>query len=312
MKKTVYSLTMLLLVTFMFQSCEDQEAVDTPNFEVAFNPTVKAGEPVVFTVNNAPNFLNFFSGEYGHEIKNSERLKAEGEFFLTFNTARHYMDGTSKTDNAWSLLVSTDYSGSGTVEDVQSATWTNISDRFTFATARTYTQTNSGKVNISELAGDKPVYFAVRAYAKGKQAEGNRQGNFRFHSFDISLAVANESYSLDVTNLNTPGFKPVNIEGTHPTIATKDIWVNKGSYYELAADQAQYTNDDWLITNPVNLSGAVSPDRGVPLKTYSEKLETFEYTYTKPGTFTVAFVGNNETIYGQKQNIKEFTITVTE
>lgn len=312
MKKTVYIVTMLLLVTVVFLSCEDQQEVDVPDFDIAFNPTAKVGEPVVFTVTGAPNFLNFYSGEFSHEYKNSDRLNADGEFFLSFDTARHYFDGTSKSDEAWSLLMSTDYSGSGSVEDVQAATWTDISDQFTFATNRTYEPTNSGKVNISEFAGDEPVYLAVRVYAEGKKAEGNRQGVFRLFSFDISLAVADESYSLDITNLHSPGFKPVNVEGSHPTNSTKDIWNNKGSYYELSADQAEYTNDDWLISNPINLAGAVSPDRGFPLKTYSQKLETFEYTYTKAGTYTVAFVGNNQTIYGQKVNIKEYTITVTE
>lgn len=312
MKKTVYILSMLFLVTLVFQSCEDLEEVEVPNFEVAFNKTAKVGETITFTMNNAPDFLSFYSGEFGHEYKNNNRFKAEGEYFLSFDTARNYFDGTSATDDAWSLLASTDYSGSGTVEDVQAATWTDISDQFTFATNRTYEPTNSGKVNISEFAGDEPVYLAVRVYAEGKKAEGNRQGVFRLFSFDISLAVADESYSLDITNLNSPGFKPVNVEGSHPTNSTKDIWNNKGSYYELSADQAEYTNEDWLISNPINLAGAVPPDRGFPLKTYSDKLETFEYTYTEPGTYQVAFVGNNETIYGQKVNIKEYTITVTE
>lgn len=311
MKKIISMVTMLLLVTFVFQSCDDLEEVKDPNFEVAFSKTVKVGEPVEFTISNAPNFLNFFSGEYSHEFKNSNRLKAKGKFSLTFNTARHYMDGASKSDNAWSLLVSTDYTGSGTIEDVKAAKWKDISDRVVFATARTWSQTNSGIIDISDIASDLPTYFAIRVYAEGKKAEGNRQGTFRVHSFDISLAVANESYPLAVTNFSTPGFKPVNVEGTHPSNSTKDYWRDRGNHYELAGDQAEYTNNDWLVTNPVNLSGAVSPDRGMPLKTYSEKLESFQYTYTEPGTYTVAFVGNNETIYGQKNTMKEYTITVT-
>ncbi|MBJ7882995.1 DUF5017 domain-containing protein [Gelidibacter salicanalis] len=312
MKKVVYIWTMLLLVTLVFQSCEDLEAVDTPDFSVVFNTTAKVGEPVEFTITDAPNFLNFYSGEYGHEFKNSERYKADGEFFLNFDTARNYFDGASKNDEAWSFLVSTDYTGSGTIEDVKVATWTDISDRFTFATARSYNLTNSGSVNITEFASDLPTYFAIRAYAEGKKEDGNRQGVFRVHSFDIALAVANENYSLDITNFTNPGFNSVNVEGVHPTNSTKDYWRNRGSYYELSADQAEYTNDDWLITNPVNLAGAVDPDRGEPLKTFSDRLKSFQYTFAQPGTYTVTFVGSNETIYGQKGSIKEYTITVSE
>jgi hypothetical protein len=313
MKKSFFIVTIMLLGTLVFQSCDDQEEVLAPSFEVAFNATAKVGEPVEFAVNNAPDFLSFFSGEFSSEFKNSERATAEGDFFLSFVTTRHYFDGASRSDNAWSFLVSTDYSGSGTIEDVQAATWTDLTDEFVFATARTWSpKTESGAVNITQFAGDLPTYFAVRIYAEGKKSEGNRQGNFHLDDFNITLAVANEDYSIEVANLQTPGFKPVNVEGTHPTIAAKDNWINKGSLFEMNGDQAEYTNDDWLITNPVNLSGSVAPDRGTPLKTYLDKLENFEHTYSEPGTYSIAFVGTNQTIYGKKQEIKEYTITVTE
>ena len=78
MKKTVYTLTMLLLVTLGFQSCEDLEVVDAPNFEVAFNATAKVGEPVEFTVNNAPNFLYFYAGDFEHQYKYRDRTNADG------------------------------------------------------------------------------------------------------------------------------------------------------------------------------------------------------------------------------------------
>lgn len=311
MKKSIYVIIAMVFTALTFQSCENLEAVSPPDFTVDFNPTVKVGEPVVFNIKDAPNFLSFYSGEFTHEYKNSNRLKAKGEFSLSFETARHYMDGASASDNAWSLLASTDYNGSGKAADVQAAKWTDISSRVTFATNRTYDLTNSGTAKISEFAGDKPVYFAIKIKADGKKKDGDRQGNFRVHSFDVSLAVENENYSLPIASLNSPGFKPVNVQGTHPTNSTKDVWVNKTSYYELSADQAEYTNEDWLITNPVNLGGAVAPDRGVPLKTYSADLKKYEYVYSESGTYKVAFVGNNQTIDGKKETVKEYTVTVS-
>lgn len=310
MKKTVYILTMLLLVTFVFQSCEDLEAVDTPNFEVSFDSTAKVGEPILFSVSNAPNFLNFYSGEFGHEYKNRDRTKAEGSFSLSFDTSRHYQDGTSRTDGAWQLLFSSDYSGSGTAEDVQAATWTDISDRFVFATDRSYNLTNSGVVDITDLSTDKPLYFALRVYAEGKTSEGNRQGIFDFYSFDLKLAL-DETRTLDIASLQSPGWVAVNVEGTNSN-TSYDNWIDQSTKFRMHGGIAEYTNDDWLITKPVNLSGSVSPDKGIALKTYSEKLETFEYIYTVAGTYTITFVGNNETIYGQKDSVQEFTITVTD
>lgn len=303
---------MLLLLSLAFQSCDDIEEVQNPNFNVTFNQTAKVGVPITFTVNNAPNFLNFYSGEDGSKYKFKERVKAEGDFFLEFETARHYFDGSSKSDNAWNLLVSTDYTGSGSIEDVKKATWTDLTSDFVFATARTYNPTTkSGKVNITKFASDKPAYFAIKMLAEGKKSDGNRQGTFRFFGFNTTLVLSETGAIVEVTNINSPGFSPVNVQGTHPTIDTKDIWRDRGAYYEIQADQAEYTNEDWLITNPVNLSGSVDPDKGTALKTYTDILKSFDYTFTKAGTYQIAFVGNNQTIYGQKDNVQEYTITVT-
>lgn len=310
MKKISYILTLLLLAAVVFQSCEDQEAVDAPNFDVTFNKTAKVGDTIVFTIENAPNFLNFYSGDIGHEYKNRERFKAEGTYTLSFGTSRNFQDGASKTDNAWSLLMSTDYTGAATTDAVRAATWKDISDRFTFATARSYDITNSGLVDISDLATDKPVYFAVRILAEGKLVDGNRQGIFDLYSFDLKLET-DDNRILELATISKPGWNPVNVAGTN-TNSSYDNWVNRAPSYRLHGGLAQYTNEDWLISFPVSLSGAVPPDRGTPLKSYSDRLETFEYTYTEPGTYVVTFVGSNETIYGQKENTQEFTITVTE
>ena len=308
MKKIKYIIPAILLFTFVFQSCEDLEETEAPNFNITSNFKVKVGEPIEFKISNAPNFLSFFSGEFGQEYKNKNRTKAEGDFTLSFETSRHYQDGTSRTDSAWQLLVSTDYSGSGSAQDVLAATWTDVSDRFTFATARSYNKTHSGSVNITDLSTDKPTFFALRIYAEGKKSEGNRQGIFDFYSFDLKFAI-DDTNNLDIASLYSPGWVAVNVAGEN-TNTSYDNWLDRSGSFRMHGGVAEYTNDDWLITKPLNLSGSVSPDRGTPLKTYSEKLESFSHTYTKPGTYTVTFVGNNTTIYGSEEAVKEYTIEV--
>jgi hypothetical protein len=74
---------------------------------------------------------------------------------------------------------------------------------------------------------------------------------------------------------------------------------------------ADYTNEDWLITERIDLT-AILPDQGAALKSYSERLNTYSHIYTEAGTYTVTFVGSNTTIYGSKEDVKELTIEVVE
>jgi hypothetical protein len=280
MKNKIY--TALLLFAIVFQSCENTEEVETPNFTVSYEMVAKAGEPIEFSIGNAPQFLSFFSGEY--------------------------QDGSSRSDGAWRFMYSTDYTGSGAAADVAAATWVNISDRVTFATARTYNKTFSGIADITDLSTDKPVYMAIRILAEGQKTSGNRQGIFDFFSFDLTLAL-DETNSLQIADMDSPGFFPVNVAGENSN-ASFDHWVARDNSYRMHGGNAEYTNDDWLITKPLNLSGTVAPDRGEPLKTYSEKLENFTHTYQTPGSYTITFVGRNETIYGSEETVKEYTIVV--
>ncbi len=308
MKNKKYLFWIILLFIIVFQSCEDSEVVETPNFTISYDMQAKAGEPVEFSIVNSPQFLSFFSGEFGKEYKNKDRTKAEGDFTVSFETSRHYQDGDSRLDGAWRFMYSTDYTGSGSVADVEAATWVNISDRVTFATERTYNKTFSGITDITDLSTDKPVYMAIRILAEGKKTEGNRQGIFDFFSFNLTLAL-DQTNSLQIADMNTPGFFPVNITGENSN-PSFDNWILRDKSYRMHGGSAEYTNDDWLITKPLNLSGTVAPDRGEPLKTYSEKLENFSHTYQNPGSYTITFVGRNETIYGSEETIEEFTILV--
>ncbi|MDD7887838.1 DUF5017 domain-containing protein [Flavivirga sp. 57AJ16] len=312
MKKTIYVISGLLLLILLVESCEDLQEVETPQYEVAFSTTAKVGEPIEFMVENAPNFLSFYSGEFGHEYKNRTRTNAEGIINMSFDSSQNWQNGISRSTQSLSVQVSSDYDGTGTPEAIANATWTDISDRFTLATDRTYDYTNSGIADITDLAADgKPVFIAFKIYAIGKVSEGNRQGEYRLDNFNIELAVSGESYSLPKADMTTPGFNMVNVAGFNDNTVF-DHWVLwDNDFYRIKGEQADYTNEDWLITEPINLTG-VTPDIGISLKTYSAQLETFRHTYTEAGTYTVTFVGSNETIYGKKSDVKEFTITVTD
>ncbi|MDO5980170.1 DUF5017 domain-containing protein [Flavivirga spongiicola] len=312
MKKIVYSLTMLLLVTLGFQSCEDLEEVDAPSFEIAFNTNAKVGEPVEFKIKNAPNFLYFFAGDFEHQYKFRDRTNAEGTVTMSFLNSQKWGLGANATGNL-SVWYSKDYDGSGSAASVNIATWTEITDRFNISTLYDFTLQESGIVDITDLADGKPIYFGFKYFCDDTTT---RPSEWYLDNLNIQMDVADAPAPLTVASEDVPGFKGVDVQGIVSGWnankwywdSGKKLWRMRG---QVKVGGEWIVNEDWLITNAINLT-KVAPDKGTPLKTYSEKLETFEYTYTKAGTYTITFIANNETIHGQQEKIQEYTITVTD
>ncbi|WP_242204240.1 DUF5017 domain-containing protein [Aestuariivivens insulae] len=315
MKNVKYILAGIMLVTILFQSCEDLNDVETPDFNVTYtNQTIKAGEPIEFKVENAPNFLNFYSGEFSHEYKYRERTKAEGTIYMSFNNAQKWGLGEN-AKGTLSVHVSSDYDGSGTKEAITQATWTDISDRFNISEAYTYDWTFSGEADITDLDNGGLAYFAIRFYAEKTSLDGHRQPEWRINNFNISRDLDDSGNFLEIFNKavdNKSGFTSISVDdGVYDWNGHNWYWDSGKKVWRMRSENPRHGNDDWLVTDAINLS-IIQPDKGMPLKTYPESLESFTYTYEQPGTYTVTLVGNNTTAYGHKELVKEFTITVTE
>ena len=310
MKKQIYFYITFISLLFIIQGCQDFEEIETPDFNVIIPTQVKVGEPVNFKIENAPNFVKFYAGDLNHKYIYRDRFNAEGTVTMSFLAAQNYQNGTSLSNPGLSILYSTDYNGSSTPTSVTAANWTDISDKFTLPTLRTYNWTDSGVADITELTSEKkPVHIAFKVKSDGKISDGNRQGEYRMNNFRIQLTLADGGNVLDIANIESTNWQTVNVLGDNSD-TNKDQWLYwTNDFFRMNGTSADYSNEDWLITSSIDLT-KVSPDNGTPLKAYSDKLETFSYTYTKAGIYTITFIGNNTTVYDSKQLIKEYTITV--
>ena len=72
-----------------------------------------------------------------------------------------------------------------------------------------------------------------------------------------------------------------------------------------------YALDGWAFTTPQPLS-KVANDKGTVIKNLQNYLHTYEYTWTKPGTYKVTFVGRNENYAASSEEIIEYTIIILE
>lgn len=316
MKKTKYLFAAFLLFALVFQSCEDLEEVETPDFSISYNLKAKVGEPVEFTVKNTPHFLYFYAGDFEHQYKYRNRTNAEGTVTMSFLNSQKWGTGVNKEGNL-TVWYSKDYDGSGEPDAVNNATWTEITDRFNISTLYDFTLQDSGVVDITDLADGNNIYFGFKYFANDTSG---RPSEWYLDDLSIKMDVADAPAPLKIATEINPGFKTVDVQGvdsrwnankwyfdtTKGGPEFKGLWRMRG---QVKVSGSWIVNEDWLITKPINLT-KVAPDKGVPLKTYSEKLETFSHTYTEPGNYTITFVGKNTTIYGDKETVKEYTITV--
>ncbi|QOD62329.1 DUF5017 domain-containing protein [Polaribacter haliotis] len=316
MKKIKFILTSLFVIALVFQSCEDLEEVETPDFSINYNLKAKVGEPVEFTVENSPNFLYFYAGDFGHQYKYKDRTNAEGVVNMSFLNSQKWGTGTNKEGNL-TVWYSKDYDGSGEAASVNNATWVEITDRFNISKLYDFTLQESGVVDITDLADGNTIYFGFKYFADDLSG---RPSEWYLDDLNIEMDVADTPAPLKIANEINPGFLPVDLQGIDSNWNAnkwyfdtgkggpefKGLWRMRG---QVKIAGSWVVNEDWLITKPINLT-KVNPDKGEALKTYSEKLKTFSYTYTEPGTYTITLVGNNTTIYGDKETVKEFTIEV--
>jgi hypothetical protein len=292
-----------LLFAASFQSCDDME-VEKPDFNVELlNTEVKPGEEATFKVTGAPDFVTFFSGEQGSQYIYQERTEAEGTPLMSFGSALRW----GSQQNTLQVMASTDFDGQADSASVLAASWTDISSKFYVDDVNdNYDLVESGEGDLSEFAGES-LYIGF----KFTGTTGSTQRTWRIGDFKIVLDVKGESYSLDVADMNYPGWMIVNIAGTDPA-GSKGEWRWRNSFWQISGGRATMeSNEDWLIAGPLFLT-KVTPDAGIAKNAYSEKLDEFTHVYSKAGTYKATVVGINATVDDSDKSIRELTIEVVE
>lgn len=68
----------------------------------------------------------------------------------------------------------------------------------------------------------------------------------------------------------------------------------------------------WLVSDYLNFASIGVPDTGVKIKDINLPVESYEYTYSKVGTYKATFVMSNENFDDAQQKLVEFVINVVE
>ncbi|WP_119079797.1 DUF5017 domain-containing protein [Chitinophaga alhagiae] len=295
MRKLIY----MLAAAAALAACK-REKVPMPDFQVHTSSlTYKAGDTVRFVFSGNPDNITFFSGEPGHNYEFRKRTSAANDLQVQFSTWVRY--GLVR-DNL-QLMVSNNFNGKATAEDLAAATWTDISDRAVFSTG--VDRTPSGVVSLKEFARppeDSALVYVAFRYTDYKKPQGQNQWVIRtFEANNVSddgvvspLAVMSTGGWLQV-DVKNPGFKW--------TITTAQLLIAN-------APGTADDNEDWVISKGFN-PWQIKPDVGTALKNVSTVLEEHTYVYKEPGTYKVIFDASAVRYTGEKRLLREINLTIT-
>lgn len=290
------------------------EKVSEPTLELSTAMTTYfTQEPVVFNIESNANILSFYSGERGNDYAYAKQERIyEGEAFLSFNTA--FQAGAQWKNQLESdpelkilrLFYSTDFSGLYTMEAIEQATWHELTDAFSYPTARSTNAkvlsqtTESGVRAVADLIPaeelDGPIYLAFRYKIDGYDADlNNARSRASVMNFNLYTRCEEINATANLATQATAGWQLVmqGYEGDSgnyaPEVTSTMIWFDC---------DGGMPNEHicWAVSSPLVINNEVNIgcDYGVGIKSFAgEPITSYTYTYAEPGIYDVYVTAAN-------------------
>ncbi len=317
MKKTAYILALLL-----FAAACNTDKVSDMDFEIVLvnNPgEIYAGDEVTFTFTGDPDYIVFWSGEDGHKYANRDRtvLSSIDDMTLSYTMKQQY--GRVQSDNVMDILISKDFTGPYTEEGIASATWIELSDgsseEWAVPEKSSSSETLAGTGSLNDYKDGKFVLaFRYRT--------SERLDDYVQHPrVDVTLSLSRTSDGQRITTGNPQddfGFRHVLAEGPSAkfTVDASTILFqpanDDGSPGIANPSETGFRYvEDWCISNLLD-PGAIAPDKGEPVRSLSTPADSWTYSYSTPGIYTVSFSARNANAWNMKEIVRETVIEVKE
>ncbi|WP_199117214.1 DUF5017 domain-containing protein [Pedobacter sp. ASV28] len=302
MNKLKYILGLLLIPAIY--ACK-KNAPDEPTFNVSIAKTeYNVADSVEFQIEGYADVIGFYSGEVGKEYRYRNRLESnDGKLHLNISTQVLY--GT-QTNNL-SLLYSTDFDNLYTVDGINKATWTDITNRFTLSSAAAGAVgvvTASSDVDLSDLpVSGKPIFFAWRWIGQASTTAALGGRTWRVPAFNLTNKTINGASVI--ANVTSAGWLAIDVKNT----ANKWTIQTTTPFLYFAPNSTLNESEDWAVSRAL-FPSKVSPDLGMGIKAYTDRMKNYKYKFNQSGTYTVTFVGKNGLNGNIKETVKELTITI--
>ena len=316
-------LALFLLAGPLLAGCE-KYSNPAPDFGVvADQTTVKAGTTVNFNLSGKVDALLFYSGEAGrnYDLRNTYTRPdgvPEMQFLTTVAAATVPTPAPVPAPTVVGIqnlrvLVSTDFDGKTTTGggydsvSVRKATWTDITSRATLTAAAN--NLSSGIINLNDFkVADKLTYIAFR-YVSIAPLATSIQRAWTISTFQVRTRFPGNAVYTNASTNTDSGFSIFNFKGLPNT------WVSAGTLTHTAPATTAPADDDWAISRGFDFTKS-SSDAAGGIKVKAQGLidplpPVYSYRYNTPGTYKAVFHGTSGDIDGQKELVREVTITVT-
>ncbi|WP_353138673.1 DUF5017 domain-containing protein [Pseudopedobacter sp.] len=314
MKKIFLFLSLITLL-----ACEKQE--DLAKFTVSLDPnnTYIAGDPVIFNLSGNPDYISLFTGEKGsqYEYRNRTSVNEEGTKLVFRFSA---LVSQRAPENSLDFLVSTEFGGitrKGYSTDsalLKNTNWTVLTSELNLPTVQN--GSSNVEVDLTEYI-DKPTSIAFR-YQSDARANV-RQPHWELTNiglFLISPDGVETPAELDIQSL----FGNFDYQDKTNPYLYNTTSTNEGKWYKRTVNNSinlrwtekgtnKPSNLDYLFINPIILNQS-KPDMPIGIKSVHEKLSSYSYVFSEPGTYKVVFVAKNHDYKEDKEIIREVVVNV--
>jgi len=314
MNRKVMKWIKALIIPVIISSCSKPDCKKAELDVYVEDIEYRVGDPIFFDIkSNSDNIVFYSCVAYGDTLSEYKykdgRQVTIGDLKMSFNTKL----GTAGTQvNQLQVLVSNDFNGVYSAQNVDAATWTDITSKFNLATSTAVVNSSEYSLNQYTEPG-KPLYICFKYIVRPRIAYKT--------SRDVTISeflITNEG-SLGKHNVTTfirSGFasETAVLKGNFTPAEGRNVF--SSTSIQLRGNTASGTTEEyteaWVISKPINTDILVlGADKSIPLKGYKDlRQEAFYYTYYKPGTYTATFVAFNLNEDGRDSVTKQLNITV--
>ncbi len=320
MKNKIKILTILFL-SLMIWSCENEltkkvefnvSASTDDNLSSSSEITVDSGNLVTFNFTGDPDFITFYSGEPGHEYSKKDLLtipsdeitsklkftaepqwgKIEGTLKVFLSTSFQGLRGNDKQKDSVAILANN---------------WKDISDVCNLPTVNK--EAVDVEVPIDEYLGKKLTI----AFHYKPETNTTTQPTWIISGLNIENTLKSTNGVSKIVAASM-GFQAFDMVSSTPYLAKggSGVWnlsKIKSQIRIQSSPSDAPLNNDWLISNPIVINSRKG-DKGTAIKKVSIDLDSYKYTFKKPGTYTVTFVAKNANYKTSSEIIKHITVKV--